>query len=340
MKRYYCNHMFNEINFDVEKIMMCSGISAGASHELYDEKKGKSYDEFITELLKWRKSVVKKAFCGLIPKECKNCLELEEKDISLSDYLNGIFKNDFPISKIYVKTYRQCELSCVYCLERRFTHGKQTLEVVKSDYYDFLPIMKKMTEMNMIDKENTLISFHGGSISVWDEFDDVIDTAYNYGIKNFEFLTNAYRFLPKIAEIAKDRNVSISVSLDSGCKETYQKIKNSDKFEEVVNNIVEYSKANVNVVFKYIILKDINDSIEELQKFLDTVTDVITRTGKDNGFCVMIDIDYRDILDPEYVMPQEHKDMLTYFEEWGKNVKTDTYMQEYVRRKYEEKQPS
>ena len=91
MKRYYCRHMFNEINFDVEKIMICSGMSIGASHELYDETKGKSYDDFIKELFEWRQNVVKQAFLGTIPPECTNCLELQEKDVNIFDYLIFIY---------------------------------------------------------------------------------------------------------------------------------------------------------------------------------------------------------------------------------------------------------
>ena len=94
MKRYYCPHMFHEINFDIEKIQICSGISAGASHELYNEKKWKSYDKFIKDLFKWRKAVVKQAFLGKIPQECKNCIELQTRDIKLTDYLKGKFIDD------------------------------------------------------------------------------------------------------------------------------------------------------------------------------------------------------------------------------------------------------
>ena len=327
--------MFHEINFDIEKIQICSGISAGASHELYNEKKWKSYDKFIKDLFKWRKAVVKQAFLGKIPQECKNCIELQTRDIKLTDYLKGKFIDDFPIKKIFVKTYRQCELSCIYCLERRLTKGKQTHEVVKSDYYDFIPILKKMTEMKIIDKKNTSIEFHGGSISVWDEFNDVVDIAYKYGIKNFTFLTNAYTFLPKIAEIAKDTNSTIGVSLDSGCKETFQKIKNSDKFDNVINNIIEYAKAKVSVVFKYIILKDINDNLDELKKFCNIISEVREKAKDNGGICAMIDIDYRDILKPDYKMPPEHKELIKHIIEWGKNSRISVNMQEHVKRIYQ-----
>ena len=157
---------------------------------------------------------------------------------------------------------------------------------------------------------------------------------YKCGIKDYTFLTNAYTFLPKIAEVAKNRSARIIVSLDSGCKETFQKIKNSDKFDDVVSNIVEYAKPNIEIIFKYIILKGINDNFDELKKFCNTIINVINRAGNQGGFVAMIDIDYRDILKPNYVMPQEHKELIEYLLEWGKNKNLDVVMQDHIKNLY------
>ena len=337
MKTYYCPHLYNEINFDAENIYICCGMSLGPSHEVYNPEKWKSYDDFVKDLLKWRQNVSKQAFLGNIPEQCKNCLEIQKSDISPADYLKGKFFGKFPIKHIIIKPFRQCELSCVYCLEKKYTKGKTTTEVVKSEFYDFLPIFKKMVENKIIATEDVEICFQGGSISVWDEFDEVVDMAHKYGIKKYEFLANAYRFLPKIAEIAKDSQVNMTVSVDSGCRETFQKIKNADKFDEVMNNVIEYANSNVNMLLKYIVLRGINDNLDELKKFCNMVFDLTNRKGIKGGYAVMIDIDYRDILKPDYVMPEEHRELLRYISEWGKETKIDVVMQEHVRKMIDEK---
>jgi len=338
MKAYYCKHLYNEMNFDINNIYICCGSSLGPSHEVYNPEKWKSYDDFVKDLLKWRQNISKQAYSGNIPEQCENCIELKKIDISLKDYLKGKFFNKYPIRHIIIKPFRQCEMACIYCLERRITHGKTTLEVSKSDYYEFLPIFKKMIENKIIATEDVEICFQGGSISVWDEFEEVLDLAYKYGVKNFEYLTNAYSFLPKIAEAAKDTNSRIVVSLDCGCRETYKKIKLTDKFDDVVNNIVEYANSNIEVLLKYIVVKDVNDNVEELQKFCDTVSEIRKRHTKGKrDIAMMIDIDYRDILKPDYVMPEEHRELLRYISEWGKENNVSVGMQEHVRKMIDEK---
>ena len=61
------------------------------------------------------------------------------------------------------------------------------LQKAKSDFYELLPIFKEFQKNNLIDINNAEICFQGGSISVWDEFIPILNSAYEYGVKNFTY---------------------------------------------------------------------------------------------------------------------------------------------------------
>ena len=62
------------------------------------------------------------------------------------------------------------------------------------------------------------------------------------------------------------------VSLDSGCRKTYKKIKRVDAFDKVIENLKKYCSnpvARDNITLKYILIPTVNDNIKEFKKFLD-----------------------------------------------------------------------
>lgn len=74
----------------------------------------------------------------------------------------------------------------------------------------------------------------------------------------------------------------MTISLDSGTRETYKKIKRVDKFDDVVNNVKRYIKEigeefSFHLIMKYIILKDMNDNKEEIDKWIDVCTSIGVR---------------------------------------------------------------
>ena len=183
MKSYFCKRLYEEINFDADNVYVCCGNSLGPSFCTPNLSNDKNYYK---NLLTWRKKCTKDAYLGHLAKECKNCNMLEEREISYLDYWKSKLNlnTPFKLKNIIVKSYRQCEYSCVYCLEHRYTQGKKTLDVSKSQFYDFVPILESLIEENLIDKENVRLEIQGGSISVWDEFENILQIATDYGIKD------------------------------------------------------------------------------------------------------------------------------------------------------------
>ena len=90
-----------------------------------------------------------------------------------------------------------------------------------------------------------------------------------------QLATSGIKYSTAIDEAFKNNRLEMLLSLDSGSRETYKKIKNVDMFDTVIENLKKYTSAcefaKENIILKYIILDGINDNKEELGKFFDIV---------------------------------------------------------------------
>lgn len=331
MKSYYCKRLYEEINFDAENIYVCCGHSLGPSFEIYNKQK--NLKKYIKTLLNWRKSITELAGMGNVSPECRNCIQLEVSDISFKNYILEKFKrkNLFQLKNIIIKSFRQCEFSCAYCLERKYTKGKKTTKVEKSNFYDFLPIFKEIIKNNMIDKNEVRLEFQGGSIAVWDEFKDTLKYAVDYGIKHFCFHTNALTYIPEISEVAANNDCSMSISIDSGCRETFKIIKGDDNFDIVINNITKYANAGINCSIKYILVENINDNLEELVKFCNTIDYIRSKVIDNRKIAVMLDIDFRKSLaSRDYEIPSDYIRLFNYIIDFCSKNNIEFGTQEFI----------
>ena len=86
-------------------------------------------------------------------------------------------------------------------------------------------------------------------------------------------------------------NESIFItSLDCATRELFRKIKGVDKFDVVIENIKKYviesKSASNNIVVKYIILEGVNDSKEEIDKWIELCSNLgITKFFVSIEFC-------------------------------------------------------
>ena len=314
MNSYYCKRLYEEINFDAEDIYVCCGMSLGPSFPIYSDKE-KSIKKWLNKLLKWRKKCSVNAYRGIVSDKCKNCIELEERNISFLNFLKSFIFDykKFPVKNIIIKSFRQCEFSCVYCLEKRYTQGKKTVQITKSEFYDILPIIKTLINTKMIDKKGLRLEFQGGSISVWDEFKDVLKEVVNYGVGSLFYHTNAVSFIPEIGEAAKSIPSDMCVAIDSGSRETFKKVKGEDKYDTVLENIIRYVNSGINITIKYIIVKKLNDNIEEIQDFCKTIKYIAENSKHKDNIHVMLDLDFREYLNKSsYKFPDEYVQLYKY----------------------------
>jgi molybdenum cofactor biosynthesis enzyme MoaA len=103
-----------------------------------------------------------------------------------------------------------------------------------------------------------------------------------------DYLTNASIFVPEIAKkLRSDNRSNVNISLDSGTKKTFAKVKGIDCFERVCENIVKYGDAG-NIVLKYILIPGVNDNENDFNGFaqicktLPKVACIITRLYSTN----------------------------------------------------------
>ena len=111
----------------------------------------------------------------------------------------------------------------------------------KKQNYNALPLIKQLLKENMIDKKNLTVEFQGGNVSLLTEFEDILEELSTQGCKNIIILTNGVQYLPAVEKYSSNMNFRICISLDSGTKETFNKIKRIDTFDKVVNNIKKFT---------------------------------------------------------------------------------------------------
>ena len=197
--------------------------------------------------------------------ECKGCE-------FLSDYE---YKMEKKISDFQFSQCKLCNSRCVYCAPKgTFDPG-----------YNVYPIIKDLIEKGYYKPGGEAI-FQGGEPTLMTNFEELVDLLASNGSR-LRILTSAIKFSPKIEEyIAKD-NCLVVISIDSGCRQTYKKVKLVDKFDVVCNNIEKYARAvkdPYNLMIKYIIVPGINDNIHEIDLFFKLMK-------KLNVKCVAIDIE-------------------------------------------------
>ena len=186
-------------------------------------------------------------------KECEGCFYLKEKEYSEEEY----------ISEIAFQQIKLCNAKCIYCGDD-FRYHK--------NYYDVYPIIKDLVDKGYFRKtEYGLVIFQGGEPTIMKHFDDLIDI-FNEQNANIKVNTSAIRFSNILAKGMETGNILTCISLDSGCRETYNKVKYVDKFDIVCNSIRKYSEAanvskNSKLVIKFLITPGYNDSIEEIDLF-------------------------------------------------------------------------
>lgn len=184
--------------------------------------------------------------------ECQGCLYLRESDYSeYEKYISWIMFNQ---SKL-------CNSNCKYCGDN-LSYNK--------DFYDVYPLIKDLMDKNYF-KKGGLVIFQGGEPTLMKNFDKVLMLAVEHDAE-IKINTSAIKFSDEICYAMKKGNVFVCISLDSPNREVYKKIKLTDKFDTVVENIMKYAACQTEksvLKIKYILVPGDNDSIEYIDEFFE-----------------------------------------------------------------------
>ena len=233
-----------------------------------------------------------------VPEVCQGCYEIA----------TGIKNSKVPkfnnvVERLYFHNNMSCNAKCIYCTYQHVERGYK---------YKVLPLLNSLINNNILSK-NATVYMSGGEITIYPEFEEMMSLLLNYLNSRIEILTSGIRYCKSIEEAFIQNKCFLIISIDSGTRETYKKIKQVDCFDVVIENLKNYIKAsdNVknNVILKYIIVDDYNDNKEEIKSFIE----IATSLGIKN---VRLDIDYEKYkLTKNITVPDSYFDLIAYFNE-------------------------
>ena len=252
-------------------VKLCCYMSApgGGNSMIFEDYHGEkiNWDEFFRIKKEYRD--IQKS--GGTVEGCRGCVFLEEKEWIQEDYIDCIIFDHFT----------KCNCACKYCYTEE---NKKMYNTLKT--YNIYPIIKEMFDKNIIRKGGA-IGFGGGEPTILPEFDKLISLFLKNGFSDIRVPSSGIKYSKIIERGISSGQLSVVVSIDSSSKETYKEIKQVDAFNIVCKNLKKYAKAqknSYNVISKYIIIPEINDSILEIDNWL--------KFNKENNIgIVVIDIE-------------------------------------------------
>ena len=298
-----CRFLHGGITFMHHYFRTCCSNKEGIT--FVDDYKGEPIDwKHIAEV---RKKVIENCKKGILPENCKGCVELEKKKWGEHNLIDDI----------YINHWDQCNCACVYCV---VGSGKfLQKEAQPSKYYQVYPHLKELYKHKMISKD-VHVEMVGGDLTVLDETEKIINLCLDNGVGRMSFHSSCIYYSEGIERALKEAPVvDIDFSLDCGDRELYKKIKHIDAFDDVIANLKRYiassEKAKDSLIAKYIIIDDYNDNIEALEKWLQVVHSLGIRNTR-------VDLNFKRFF-PEFnhenpTVPKHYYDM---FEHYNKRIK-------------------
>ena len=250
---------------------------------------------------------------GKIHTNCMNCPFLKLEAWDERNYIDSL----------YISHWLPCNAKCTYCYS-----NKHPDDFSKKSYKIF-DIIKKMFESGIL-KRNSKILFGGGEPALLDEFENIISFFINNGFQNIRVHSSGIKYIPCLERGLTENKIHIVVSVDSGSREVYKKIKNVDCYDIVRQNIKQYAKFKTssgiaNVSAKYIIIPGVNDSISEIDNWL--------MANKEDGLSyTILDIEENWYLDNKDNVPQHIYDLLNYTKQRSIEMGTKFELYERIER--------
>lgn len=297
MKYKSCNLLEHGICFYVDRICSCCYapqekvndspfLAALYNGELINK-------DLLFELINRWKDKAKK---GNLISCCSNCYKAEENDWTDENY----------IDQVYISHFQECNSNCVYCITDILPKNR------KKNPYKIFPVLLDMKEKGILKRD---CEFHigGGEFTIYSECEDIIKEFILTGFaKRLAVASNGIKFSNALFDAMSIDKGVIIISLDCGSRELFKKIKQVDKFNDVIKNISKYCKNDLsrqNTFLKYIVIPSLNDEKEEFKKFID-----IAKKYNVNG--IKLDVEGHYARYNKYKISDELKDFLYWAKEY------------------------
>lgn len=265
-----CDALGNRLVFFGKMVAYCSNGNPAKKRAypvIYDNFTGIDCVDF--KNLKKRILNDKKAlFDGNVPESCLGCSNISEVEY------NPDFAKKPEISYIQFSDYGLCNSRCTYCNSWKNTkkeNDKYSTISGEIDSYDIMPLIKELIKQKILTK-NTVIDYAGGEPTIYRQFEDSLKYLLKYGIKNVLIFSNAIKYSKAIEEGLEKGIITLTVSVDAGTKNMHKLVKGVASYDSVYENLKNYitkSKIKKNVISKYVVVPDLNDSTEEVQIWIE-----------------------------------------------------------------------
>lgn len=188
--------------------------------------------------------------------KCQGCILLREDEWDDADY----------IDRLLLTHWINCNCKCIYCP----AVSDEDLKA-NNKHYNIVPVLEDMCSKEILRK-NAFISIAGGESTIYPEFEDMLHLLLDYGCDNILVNTSGIKFSPAIAKGLEECKLQLTISVDAGTKETYEKIKQVKTFEKITENLQKYSDAQITdkerLCSKFIIVPNVNDNKFEIENWL------------------------------------------------------------------------
>ncbi len=293
---YFCCEWVNSgLHFQPSRLGFCcyGNQNIGDHPTVIDDYFGECVDEYIFENINEIKQNFKD---GNIPQGCKDCSHLSKAE------WDGL--NENYVDKFMIGHNHNCNSKCVYC----FTNDID--ETTKKRTYDVYSVIDDLFDEGFVKiTDFSCVVFLGGEPTIFPEFEDVMSLLLRHDFPNVKIHSSGIKYSKSVVEGLEKGDVSIIISPDSGSEDTYNQIKRVKCFKFVWDNIKKYVKAAKNdslVNVKYIIIPEVNDNTEEIDKWFD----LIVKSGVKFISC---DVEQNWFFSQNGKFPQKMYDLTDYF---------------------------
>jgi sulfatase maturation enzyme AslB (radical SAM superfamily) len=155
-----------------------------------------------------------------------------------------------------------CQFSCVYCVRTQLPpYGLSAFDSLANTF-------NKLESLNVIHPDFTVVDFAAGEFAL-------AGADYQRLVRKYRayIFTNAYKYSPEAAKAIESGGAYLNVSVDSGTKETFRKVKGVDGFEKVSKHLAIYASKGL-ITLKYIVCDGVNDTSADLDGFVNLASNV------------------------------------------------------------------
>jgi len=305
---YICPWIQHGLVFFKYKITHCCycGHNGGGHTLIRNDYNGHKIDW--KHLFKLKSEYTRLAKKGFINDNCVDCPFLTELCGELYDSPGNY------IDHLYISHWTNCNCRCTYCYATQHPEEFQ----LKQKQYSVLHIIQEMLDKNILRRGGS-IHFGGGEPTLLPEFEAIIELLLNYKFYDIRIHTSGIEYSPMLERGIHEGRVRVVLSVDAGCEETYNKIKQVPLYNKVRENAKKYAASlNKNIIAltpdfyyeaqycvntKFIIIPGVNDTIEEVENWI--------KADVDAGICTsVIDLEENWFKEHENNIPQSLFDFI------------------------------